>query len=68
MYELNVKFVLHLTQFKNESNLREGLMIWTMWIVFPQTSILLVRKLCLYVFEDNEAVIKMIIKKAEARK
>ena len=31
-------------------------MIWTMLILFPQTSILLVRKL-FFVFEDNEAVI-----------
>ena len=32
-------------------------------ILFPQTRILLVRKLCcVCVFEDNEAVIKMIIK------
>ena len=37
-------------------------MILMMLIIFPQTSILLVRKLKLYVFEDNEAVIKMIIK------
>ena len=33
-----------------------------MLILFTQTSILLIRKLLLYVFEDNEAVIKMIIK------
>ena len=33
-----------------------------MLILFPQTCILLVRKLLLYIFEDNEAVIKMIIK------
>ena len=33
-----------------------------MLILFPQTRILLVRKLLLYIFEDNEAVIKMIIK------
>ena len=38
-------------------------MIWTMLILFLQTFNLLIRKLCLlYVFEDNEAVIKMIIK------
>ena len=42
----NVRFVQHLTQFKNECNLMEWLMIWTMLIFFPQTSILLVRKLC----------------------
>ena len=42
----NVKFVQHLTQFKNEDNLKEWSMIWTMLILFPQTSILLVMKLC----------------------
>ena len=42
----NVKFVQHLTQFKNENNLMEWSMIWTTLILFPQTSILLVRKLC----------------------
>ena len=42
----NVKFVQHLTQFKNESNLTEWLMICIMLILFPQTSILLTRKLC----------------------
>ena len=41
-----VRFVQHLTNFKNERNLMEWLMIWTMFILFPQTSILLVRKLC----------------------
>ena len=39
-------FVQYLTNFKNERNLMEWLMIWTMLILFPQTSILLVRKLC----------------------
>ena len=42
----NVKFVQHLTQFKNENNLREWSMIWTMSILFPQTSTLLIKKLC----------------------
>ena len=42
----NVKFVQHLTQFKNGSNLMEWSMIWTLLILFPQTSILLIRKLC----------------------
>ena len=42
----NVKFVQNLAQFKNESNLMEWLMIWTMLILFPQTSSLLIRKLC----------------------
>ena len=37
-------------------------MFWIMLILFPQTSNLRIRKLWLYVFEDNEAVIKMIIK------
>ena len=37
-------------------------MIWTLLILFTQTSILLIRKALLYVFEDKEAVIKMIIK------
>ena len=36
-------------------------MIWTTLILFPQTSIFRIKKLCC-VFEDNEAVIKMIIK------
>ena len=53
-----VRFVQHLTHFKNERNLMEWLMIWTM-ILSPQTSNLLI---LLYVFEDNEAVIKMIFK------
>ena len=33
-----------------------------MLILFPQTWFLLVREALLYIFEDNEAVIKMIIK------
>ena len=37
-------------------------MIWIMLILFPETSTLLIRKLCCMCFEDNEAVIKMIIK------
>ena len=40
------KFVQHLTQFRNESNLMEWSMIWTMLILFPQTSTLLIKKLC----------------------
>ena len=39
-------FVQHLTNFQRERNLMEWLMIWTMLIFFPQTCILLVRKLC----------------------
>ena len=38
-------------------------MIWTILFLFPQTSILLVRKLCCMCFEDNEAVIEMTIKR-----
>ena len=56
-----VKFVLHLTRFTNASNLEDWSMIYTMLILLPQTSNLHIRKLCC-VFEDNEAVIKMIIK------
>ena len=37
-------------------------MIWTILILFPQTSTLRAKKLCCMFFEDNEAVIKMIIK------
>ena len=33
----NVKFVHHLTQFTNASNLMEWSMTWTMLILFPQT-------------------------------
>ena len=42
----NVKFVQHLTQFHNENNLMGWSTIWTMLILFPQTSILLIKKLC----------------------
>ena len=37
-------------------------MVWTMLILFPQTCILLEKEALLYIFEDNEAVIKMILK------
>ena len=37
-------------------------MIWIMLILFPQTSNSSRQEVLLYVFEDNEAVIKMIIK------
>ena len=40
----------------------EWLMMWTMLILFPLTSILPVRKLCCIVFENNEAMIKMVTK------
>ena len=37
-------------------------MFWIMLILFPQTSNLSHQEALMYVFEDNEAVIKMIIK------
>ena len=37
-------------------------MIWIVLILFPHTRILLHKEAMLYIFEDNEAVIKMIIK------
>ena len=37
-------------------------MIWIMLTLFPQTSKSSHQEALLYVFEDNEAVIKMIIK------
>ena len=37
-------------------------MIWTMLLLFPQTSNSSRQEALLYVFEANEAVIKMIIK------
>ena len=42
-------------------------MIWTTLILLPQTWILRVRKFCCMCFEDNEAVIKMIMKGKRAR-
>ena len=36
----------NLTQFKHENNLKESSMMRTMLILFPRTSILLIRKLC----------------------
>ena len=44
------------------SNLEECSMFWMMLTVFPQTSNFRIEKLCSMCFEDNEAVIKMIIK------
>ena len=41
-----MRLVQCLTQFKNERNLMECSMIWTTLILFPEKSILLVRKLC----------------------
>ena len=46
---------------RKANNLEECSMFWIMLTVFPQTSSLRIKKLC-YVFEDNEAVIKMIMK------
>ena len=40
--------------------------IWIMLISFPQTSNLLIRKLCCMCLKTNEAVIKMIIKGKES--
>ena len=47
---------------QNENNLKEWSMIWTMLILFPNVNSSHQEAL-LYVFEDNEAVIKMIIKR-----
>ena len=44
------------------NDLKEWSTCWIALIVFPQTSNFRIKKLLLYVFEDNEAVIKMIIK------
>ena len=51
--------LLSLTELKD---LKEWSMCRIILTVFPQTSNLLVRKRLLYAFEDNQAVIKMIIK------
>ena len=59
---INVKFVRHLTQFKNENNLKEWSMIWTMLIFIPSNVNSSHQEALLYVFGDNEPVIKMIIK------
>ena len=60
MNKREVRSTRHTIQKRN--NLKEWSMIWIMLILFPQTSILLTQEALLYVFEDNEAVIKMIIK------
>ena len=51
-----------LLMLKETKNLKGRSMWWRILILFPQTSNLRVKKALLYVFEDNEAVIKMIIK------
>ena len=58
----NVKFVLHLTRFTNASNLIEWPMSWIMLIFIPSNVQSSHQEALLYVFEDNEAVIKMIMK------
>ena len=47
---------------KNECNLREQSMIWTMSILFPLNVNSSRQEALLHVFQENEAVIKMIIK------
>ena len=56
-------FVQHLTNFKNERNLEEWSMIWTMLILFSPNVNSSRQEALLYVFKDNEAVNKMIMKK-----
>ena len=57
-----MKFVLHLTRFTNASNLEE----WSMFLdnvdLVPSNVRFSNQEASLYVFEDNEAVIKMIFK------
>ena len=50
------------TNLKRERKSMERLIIQILLILFPQTSNLLIREALLYVFEDNEAAIKMITK------
>ena len=58
----NVKLVLHLTRFTNASNLKEWSMILDN-VDFVSSNVQSShQEALLYVFEDNEAVIKMIIK------
>ena len=58
-----IKFGETRLNLQRERKSMEQLTFWTMLILFPQTWILLVRKLCWKkIFEDNEALIKMIIK------
>ena len=58
----NVKFVQYFTQFKNENNLKEWSMIWTM-LIFISSNVNSSRQEALsYIFEDHEAVIKTIFK------
>ena len=51
---------------KNERNLMEWLMIVTMLIFFLRTSVLLVKKHCCIMLEDNDAVIKMTRKEKKS--
>ena len=51
----NGKFVQHLTQFKNEINLKQWSMIWLMLILFLQNVNYSHQEALLYVFEDSEA-------------
>ena len=58
-------FVQHFTQFKNEIHLREWSINWMNWTIVdfvPSNVNSSPQEALLYVFEDNEAVIKMIIK------
>ena len=57
-----MKFVEHSTQFRNENNLKECPIIWIMFIL-PSDVQSSHQEALLCVFEDNEAVIKMIIKR-----
>ena len=51
------------TKIKDHTNdLKEWSTCWIILIVCPQTSNFRIKKLCCIYFEDNEAVIKMIIK------
>ena len=61
VYEPTCSFVRHLTQFKNESNLRDWSMIWTMLTILSNVNSSHQEAL-LYVFEDNEAVINLFTK------
>ena len=46
----HLRFVQHLTRITHISNLKEWSMIWIMLILFPETSNLLIRKLCCMCF------------------
>ena len=57
-----LRFVQHLTNFKSERNLMEWFMIWIMLIWLPWNVNSSRQEALLYVFEDNEVVINIIIK------